>query len=254
MPITDENSAKTALGSASKRFTGKASKDLFLRASRGDPAAQSKIIEQNLGLVHASARRFAGKGIEYDDLYQAGCMGLVKAVTGFDVDRGVQFSTYAVPVIMGEMRRLFRDDGPVKVSRTLKEQSLKAMRTRERLCISLGREPTLSELAEKLGLDLAETAQALEAGSVPLSLTMDEDGEETQIDIRVESEEETIVDRLALQEALGGLEPNDRKLIIFRYFKNMTQSDTAKQLGMTQVQVSRREKKILGKLKTWLMV
>jgi RNA polymerase sporulation-specific sigma factor len=225
---------------------------LLERASHGDAAAQNEVIENNLGLVHASARRFMGRGIEYDDLYQAGCIGLVKAVIGFDTSRGVQFSTYAVPVIMGEMRRLFRDDGPVKVSRTLKEESLKATRMREKLRITLGREPTIGELSKAIGIDPAETAQALEACITPLSLTVGETGEDTQADIPVESEEEEVVDRLALKDALRRLPARDRTLIILRYFQNKTQLETAQQLNMTQVQVSRREKKILKLLKTKL--
>lgn len=225
---------------------------LFERAANGDSAAQTKIVEKNLGLVHATARHFMGRGIEYDDLFQAGCMGLVKAVMGFDTGRGVQFSTYAVPVIMGEMRRLFRDYGPVKVSRTLKELSLKASRAREHLCLSLGREPTLGELAKQMGLDPAEAAEALEAGVTPLSLTIGEDGDDVQADIPVESEEESLVDRLSLKDALGCLEVGDRQLIILRYFQNKTQSETAERLKMTQVQVSRREKKVLASLKARL--
>lgn len=222
---------------------------LFERASAGDTAAQSKIIEDNLGLVHASARRFMGRGIEYDDLFQAGCMGLVKAVLGFDTGRNVQFSTYAVPVIMGEMRRLFRDDGPVKVSRSLKELSLKALRTRERLRAVLGREPTLTELSQSLGIEPAEIAEALDAAMTPISLTVDDDGDDVQADIRCEGDEEMLVDRLALKDAILKLPAGDRTLIILRYFKNRTQSETAKKLNMTQVQVSRREKKILEQLR-----
>lgn len=225
---------------------------LLDRAARGDAAAQTRVIEENLGLVHASARRFSGRGIEYDDLYQAGCMGLVKAVTGFDTGRGVQFSTYAVPVIMGEMRRLFRDDGPVKISRTLKELSLRVSRTREQLSSALGREPTISELAQKLGIDPAETAQALEASAAPISLTADDDGEEVQTDIPVDFAEETLVDRIALKDALNCLPPGDRRLIVLRYFQGKTQNETAALLDMTQVQVSRREKKILALLKSSL--
>lgn len=243
-----ETSAKAEQGGAVYNI-----KSLLERAANGDSAAQTTVVERNLGLVHASARRFMGRGIEYDDLYQAGCMGLVKAVMGFDTERGVQFSTYAVPVIMGEMRRLFRDDGPIKVSRTLKEQSLKAARTREKLCGKLGREPTLFELSAELGIDPAETAQALEAGVSPLSLTMGDEGEDTQVDIPVESEEEALVDRLTLKEALGHLSANDRQLIILRYFQNKTQAQTALYLNMTQVQVSRREKKILAALKIRLL-
>jgi RNA polymerase sporulation-specific sigma factor len=233
-------------------FDNSGNRALLERASKGDAAAQTMVIEKNLGLVHATARRFMGRGIEYDDLYQAGCMGLVKAVTGFDTSRGVQFSTYAVPVIMGEMRRLFRDDGPVKVSRTLREVSLRASKERERLCASLGREPTLTELAKQLGLDAAETAQALEACIAPISLTSGEDGDDSQTDIPVESEENSLVDRLALKDALGCLEACDRQLIILRYFQNKTQSETAQCLNMTQVQVSRREKKVLAALRARL--
>lgn len=228
-------------------------RDIFERAACGDAAAQSRIVEENLGLVHSSARHFAGRGVEYDDLFQAGCMGLVKAVTGFDLSRGVAFSTYAVPVIMGEMRRLFRDDGPVKISRALKELSLRALRTRERLSLTLGREPTLAELAGALGIDVAETAQALEASAMPVSLTVDDDGEDVQADIPVDSSEENLVDRLALKEALGGLPGEDRKLIILRYFQGKTQCETARILRITQVQVSRREKRILAKLRSRLI-
>lgn len=233
--------------------SGQDTYSLLERAANGDSAAQTMVIEQNLGLVHASARHFMGRGIEYDDLYQAGCMGLVKAVMGFDTSRGVQFSTYAVPVIMGEMRRLFRDDGPIKVSRTLKEQSLKAIRAREKLRCKLDREPTIYELAKEIGLDPAETAQALEAGITPLSLTVGDDSENSQADIPVDSDEEALVDRLTLKEALNHLSANDRQLIIMRYFQNKTQTETAACLGMTQVQVSRREKKILSMLKNKLM-
>ncbi|HEX2939016.1 MAG TPA: sigma-70 family RNA polymerase sigma factor [Ruminiclostridium sp.] len=246
MPVT-ESIPKTQKGGASKENF-----KLLERAASGDSAAQTIIVERNLGLVHAAARRFVGRGIEYDDLYQAGCMGLVKAVMGFDLSRGVQFSTYAVPVIMGEMRRLFRDDGPVKVSRTLKEQSLKAARIREKLCIKLGREPTIGEISKELGLDPAETAQALEACAAPISLTIGEEGEDVQADIPVESGEEALVDKLTLKEALGHLETKDRQLIILRYFRNKTQAQTAELLNMTQVQVSRREKKVLAALKTRL--
>lgn len=209
----------------------------------------TELIEQNMGLVHASARRFAGRGIEYDDLFQAGSMGLVKAVAGFDQSRGVQFSTYAVPVIMGEMRRLFRDDGPVKVSRSLRELSLKAARAREKLCIELGREPTVGELAGALGVEPAEAAEALEAAAAPLSLTVDDEGESVQADVPVAGDEDALVDRIALREALACLGDRDRDLILLRYFHNLTQSETAERLGMTQVQVSRREKKILLSLR-----
>lgn len=230
------------------------SRALFERAGQGDAAAQSQLVEANLGLVHASAKHFAGRGIEYDDLFQAGCMGLVKAVMSFDTGRGVQFSTYAVPVVMGEMRRLFRDDGPIKVSRSLKELSLKAMRARQKLSASLCREPTLGELAAEMQVEPAEAAQALEAAAAPLSLTNSgEDDDGSQTDIPVDCHEDALIDRLALKDALHTLGAEDRRLILLRYFQGKTQSETAQVLNMTQVQVSRREKKILVRLRARLI-
>ena len=145
------------------------------------------MIEENLGLVHSCAHRFKGRGIEYDDLFQAGCMGLVKACDAFDFSRGVRFSTYAVPVILGEMRRLFRDGGTVKVSRSLKELSLRVVRGREQLAVRLGRDPTIEELAEELGLTREEVVEALNVSAPPLSLTVSSEEGETQIDLPVQS-------------------------------------------------------------------
>ena len=206
---------------------------------------RQKMIEENLGLVHSCAHRFKGRGIEYDDLFQAGCMGLVKACDAFDFSRGVRFSTYAVPVILGEMRRLFRDGGTVKVSRSLKELSLRVVRGREQLAVRLGRDPTIEELAEELGLTREEVVEALNVSAPPLSLTVSSEEGETQIDLPVQSPEENLSERMALRQILGELEPRDRQLIILRYFMDKTQTQTAEQLGMTQVQVSRREKKLL---------
>ncbi len=216
-------------------------------------AGRDEIIKQNMGLVHACAHRFKGRGIEYEDLFQPGCMGLVKATDAFDQERGVRFSTYAVPVILGEMRRLFRDGGTVKVSRTLKELSLKATRTRERLSIEWGREPTVNELAEALGIEVSAVVEALSAAAPALSLTgSDEDGA-PQIDLPVESPEEQLADSLSLRQVLRCLEERDQMLIQLRYFKGKTQVETAAALGMTQVQVSRREKKILLQMRELLL-
>lgn len=207
--------------------------------------ARAQAIEKNMGLVHACAHRFKGRGIEYDDLFQAGCMGLVKAIDAFDEARGVRFSTYAVPVILGEMRRLFRDGGTVKVSRTLKELSLKVARQREQFVALHDREPTVSELAQEMGLAREEVVEAIGAASAPLSLTgADEEGG-GQIDLPVASPEEHLSELLSLGQVISRLQPNDRALIQLRYFSGKTQSETAQRLGMTQVQVSRREKKIL---------
>lgn len=203
------------------------------------------LITENLGLVHSCAHRFTGRGIEYEDLFQAGCMGLVKAFDAFDTERGVRFSTYAVPVILGEMRRLFRDGGTVKVSRSLKELSVKATRERENFLLKNGREPTVSELAEILSESEENITEALCAAAPVISLTVGEDEGGGQADVPVESPEEQITERLSVIKAVSDLGEKDRMLIKFRYYENKTQTETAKILGMTQVQVSRREKKIL---------
>ena len=208
-------------------------------------AGQDTSVEHNLGLVHACAHRFKGRGIEYDDLYQAGCMGLVKASAAFDADRGVMFSTYAVPVILGEIRRLFRDGGTVKVSRSLKELGLAAGRTRELLGSELGREATVGEVAQRMGRSPEDIAQALAATAPTLSLTEGEEEGSGQIDLPEESPEERLSDLLSLQQLLAALEERDRKLIFLRYYRGKTQTEVARCLGMTQVQVSRREKRIL---------
>ena len=208
-------------------------------------------IEQNLALVHACAQRYKGKGIDYDDLYQAGCVGLVKAADGFDVSRGLRFSTYAVPVILGEIRRLFRDGGTVKVSRSLKELALKAKREQEQFQRVQGREATVNELAERLGVDYGQLVEPLCASAPPLSLTHEEDNAE--FDLPVDSPVEALSDSIALRQVLSLLEAKDRELIFLRYFKGQTQTLVAQQLGMTQVQVSRREKKILLALREKLL-
>lgn len=208
---------------------------------------------RNLGLVHACARRFTGRGIEYDDLYQAGCLGLIKAADGFEPERGLQFSTYAVPLILGEMRRLFREGGAVKVSRSLRELSLRASHARERLLLVCGREPTVEELAAELGVEPAEAAEAIAAGLPPVSLVIgDEAGEERTLELPIPSPEEQITDRLAVNQLLEGLEPRDRLLLRLRYLAHQTQQATAQRLGMTQVQVSRREKRLLACLREQL--
>ncbi len=210
--------------------------------------------EENLGLVHLCANKFRGRGIEYDDLYSAGCIGLLKATEAFDSERGVKFSTYAVPVILGEIKRLFRDGGAIKVSRSLKELSLKAVRARDELSKSLGREPTVSELSRKLETDECTVAEALSVSIPPVSLTDNSDEGGGQIDIAMPSPEFEISDTVALHQILDTMEEKDRQLIFLRYYKNLTQSVTAKMLGMTQVQVSRREKKLLSFMREQLLL
>lgn len=210
-------------------------------------------IEENLGLVRLCANRFRGKGIEYDDLYSSGCIGLLKAAKAFDETRGVRFSTYAVPVILGEIKRLFRDGGSIKVSRGLKELSMKTSRARDEYIKKHGREPTVSELSVILGVSPENVTEAISASAPPVSLTGSYDDEEGQIDIPVEAPDVRIGDMLSLRQTIGMLESRDRRLIYLRYFENRTQSDTAGILGMTQVQVSRREKKILMSMREELL-
>lgn len=200
--------------------------------------------EAHLGLVHLCANRFRNRGIPYEELYSAGCEGLVKAANVFDTSRGVQFSTYAVPVILGEIKRLFRSGGTVHVSRSLRELSMRVQQIREGYLKAHGTEPPLSVLAEETGSTPEEITTALCACSPVLSLTAP-DEDEGQLDIAVPAPDEQISDSLALRQVLALLEPKDRQLLILRYYKEYTQSKTAEALGMTQVQVSRREKKLL---------
>lgn len=215
---------------------------------------REQLVNENLKLVHSCCKWFRGRGIEYDDLYGAGCLGLVKAANAFDEKLGYCFSTYAVPVILGEIKRLFRDGGAIKVSRGLKELSMKATKTRGELANTLGREPTVGELAEALGISAEETAEALCAAVPPSSLSyIDEDGGVRELDIGTcQSAEDEVSDRLALGQVIERLDENDRNLISLRFFCNKTQSETARLIGMTQVQVSRREKKLLKLMSEFL--
>lgn len=213
-----------------------------------------ELVESNLRLVHSCANRFRNKGIEYEDLYSAGCLGLIKAANKFDEKRGFAFSTYAVPVILGEIKRLFRDGGAVKVSRSLKEKALKLMQLNEKLAKEFGSLPTVGELAEASGMEITEVGELLNVALPTVSLTAaDSENEEKQFDIPVESAENEITNRIALDEALSTLDKNDRLLIELRYFRNLSQTLTAKQLGISQVQVSRKEKKILLELRRKLL-
>ena len=212
-------------------------------------ADRGQVISENIGLVHACAKKFKGRGIEYDDLFQAGCVGLVKAVDAFDKSRGVKLSTYAVPVILGEIKRLFRDGGSIKVGRSLKELSLKATRFISEFVGQNAREPSISELAKALS---AVAAQALEVSKIPISLTTDSEDGQAEIDIPIEAPDERLSELIALKQTVNKLDDKDRLIILLRFFKNHTQTQTAKILGMTQVQVSRRERVILNNLRVQL--
>lgn len=210
---------------------------------------RNKLVESNMGLVHACANKFRNRGAEYDDLFQAGCVGLIKAAQNFDISRGYSFSTYAVPVILGEIKRIFRDGGSVKIGRALKEKARNAIKEKEKLATKLGYEPTVGQLAEHLKLDISETAELLNAAMPTVSLTAEDDSGTRQIDVPVDSPENTTSDLIALGEVIALLEERDREMIRLRYYGGLTQAKTAQKLGMSQVQVSRREKAVLKMLK-----
>ncbi|MBE6716003.1 MAG: sigma-70 family RNA polymerase sigma factor [Ruminococcaceae bacterium] len=208
------------------------------------------LITENIGLVHSCAIRFKGRGVEYEDLFQAGCVGLIKAAAGFDPDKGFRFSTYAVPAILGEIRRIFRDGGSVKIGRAAKEKARQLLSIKEELTAKTGREPTATEIAQAANMDTAETAALLSACLPVISLTAGED--ENQTDIPVPPPDEKLSERLDLRNAIHSLDENEQKIIDMRYFRGMTQTVTARQLGLSQVQVSRKEKAILTKLRKML--
>lgn len=214
---------------------------------------RDEMIEKNIGLVHSCAHKFSGKGVEYDDLFQAGCIGLIKAVDNFKEELGFSFSTYAVPVILGEIKCLFRDGGTVSVSRSIKEKGRKISYERDKFIKKYDREPTVGELSKILGYNEFETAQAIAASMPVISLTMNDDESDSQFDIPVPDHEESVSMNLAVHQVMERLEERDRELIKQRYFAGKTQTQTAQSLGMTQVQVSRREKKILKQMRQKLI-
>jgi RNA polymerase sporulation-specific sigma factor len=216
---------------------------------------KERFVEDNLGLVHSCANRFKNRGVEYDDLFQAGCVGLLKAIDGYDESLGFVFSTYAVPAILGEIKRIFRDGGAIKVSRSLKEKAGEIRREKEKLTDIMGREPTVQELAEFTETDYCTVSELLLVSQPVISLTsQDEDSGEKQIDIPIEGEEMKLEDRICLEECLETLSDSDRRIIDLRYYKAQTQSVVAKKLGMSQVQVSRREKRILREIREKMSV
>ena len=210
---------------------------------------REEFIKENLGLVHSICRRFSGRGIEYDDLYQAGCMGLVKAFDAYDFELGYAFSTYAVPVIMGEVRRLFRDGGAVKVSRSIKELNFKILKANEILHQKLDREPTVNEIAKYLGVDTADVNEAICASQATVSLTVENEDGVNEIDLPVVDHQDEINNKIMIETAAKDLNDTERLIIKYRYYDLLTQSKTAKLLNMTQVQISRAEKKILLKMR-----
>ncbi len=231
---------------------------LIGRAHQGDKVARDKVYEENIGLIYSVVKRFAGRGVEAEDLFQIGSIGLLKAVDKFDTSFEVKFSTYAVPMIIGEIRRYLRDTGIIKVSRSLKESQYRVFKIRENLEKKLGREPSVTELAEAAEISLEELNMVLEAGAEVESLHKTiYQGEGTELSLldkipEKENRQEKLLDKVLLEELLGRLEAEERKLIYMRYFQDMTQTEIARQLHISQVQVSRMEKRILKKLKKLL--
>ncbi|MBR0467108.1 MAG: sigma-70 family RNA polymerase sigma factor [Clostridia bacterium] len=215
-----------------------------------DNKTRDEFIENNLPLVHSLCKRFVGKGIEYDDLFSTGCMGLVKAADNFDTNRGFSFSTYAVPVILGELKRLFRDGGSIKVSRSLKELYLKMQKAKQKLELKLGREPTTNEIAEALGVETETAVLAVTALRPTVSLTYeDSENGDIQNDVKDNGYTDNLIDKLTIEDTLKKLSDDEAKIIELRYFKFLTQKETAEKLNMTQVQISRKERKILLKMR-----
>ena len=225
---------------------------LIIMAREGDKLAQNLLVEKNIGLVWSIVRRFQNRGYETDDLFQIGCIGLIKAISKIDISFDVKFSTYAVPMIIGEIKRFLRDDGIIKVSRSLKEASNKARIAKEVMSKELGREPTIGEIAERLNIPVEELVMAVEAGHAPESLFNPVgDGDNSSLLLidklydDCNDNETDIIDKIALRQVMDTLRPREKQIIILRYFKEKTQVQIAKMLGISQVQVSRIEKKIL---------
>ncbi|MGI6778983.1 MAG: RNA polymerase sporulation sigma factor SigF [Acetivibrionales bacterium] len=230
--------------------------ELIEKVKNGDKEAQNLLVEKNVGLVWSIVRRFLNRGYESEDLFQIGCIGLIKAIKKFDHSFNVKFSTYAVPMIIGEIKRFIRDDGIIKVSRSLKELSNKARITKEIMTKELGREPSINEMAERLNISAEELVMAMEAGYTPESLynsVVEGDNSPILLIDRIDSEkndgELDIIDKIALRQVIDSLKPRERQIIILRYFKEKTQVQIARLLGISQVQVSRIEKKILKDIK-----
>ena len=228
---------------------------LLARVREGDAEAEALLVEENMGLVHTVARRFLERGTEFEDLVQIGTIGMIKAIRSFSPERGTVFSTYAVPLIVGEIRRHLRDDGPIKVSRIYKRQGVALMHEKNRILTEEGREPGIAELAACCGISVEEAAISLDAISPLTSLSDYVYGEDSVTyegvlaDEESENESERICDRVALAQSIGKLPALWRKIVLLRYYRDMTQQQTADALGLTQVKVSREEKKILAALR-----
>ena len=230
-------------------------KELIKKAGEGDILAKEQIVSENSGLIWSIVRKFRGRGYEMQDLYQIGAIGLLKCIDKFDLSYDVKFSTYAVPMIMGEIKRFLRDDGMIKVSRTLKETSVKANYMREALTQKNGCEPTLSELSKACGISGEELVMAMDSSREVESIyktIYQSDGNSIYLLDKLsedETESERIVDLIALKEELNCLDMKERQIIMMRYFEDRTQTETARALGISQVQVSRIERRVIDKIR-----
>ena len=223
-------------------------------AKSGNNAAKETLIEHNVSLVKCIVKRYLGKGVDYDDLFQIACMGFLKAIAGFDERFGVKFSTYAVPMIAGEIKRFMRDDGSVKVSRTMKQTAKNINLFIEEYTSEHGKQPSVSAIAEKFGLDEAETVFVMGSSKMPVSLQSGadyKDGKERELieTLAVKDDSEDLLDKMLLRGAIEALPERERKIIVLRYFRDMTQSEVAEKIGVSQVQVSRIESKIIKEFK-----
>lgn len=229
--------------------------NLIDRAHQGDKEARDQLVLDNMGLIWSIVRKFGGRGYDLEDLFQIGSIGLIKAIDKFDLSYEVRFSTYAVPMILGEVKRFLRDDGMIKVSRSLKEMGMKAKIARESLTCSLGREPTVEEIAREMGVSKEEVAASMEAGAEVESLYKaiqkeDENGLCLMDKIEDQNQDqERLLNHMVLKELIEGLEEKEREIILRRYFENQTQTEIAKALNISQVQVSRLEKRILKRMR-----
>lgn len=228
--------------------------ELIARCQAGDQAASECLVKENAGLIWSVAKRFSGRGTETEDLYQLGCVGFLKAVQGFDLNFGTQFSTYAVPKIAGEIRRFLRDDGALKVSRGLKERAATIRLTKNKLVLQLGREPTLSELSEATGFTAEQIAAAESATAAVESIQQETGSEGFTLEnvLSDSSSEEKMIDTISLKQAVDRLQDRERMVIKLRYFHGLTQERVSRVLSVSQVQVSRIEKKALSKLRELL--
>jgi len=243
-------------GESNEILDHKDTMDLILKAQSGDERAQEILVSNNLGLVRSIINRFGNRGYEKEDLFQLGCIGLIKAIKKFDISYDVRFSTYAVPMIIGEIKRFLRDDGIIKVSRSLKQMANKIRISKEKLFQDFGREPTLNEIAKDLDVTKEEIVMALESNVQPeylYDVIHHDDGSPIHLMDKVSeskvAEDTELIDRIVLQDILAKLDHRERQIIIMRYFKDKTQTQIAEVLGISQVQVSRIEKKVLGVMK-----